>query len=173
MAKVLMIIAQEGYKEEELEIPKKILEDAGHDVKVASLTRMKATGAKGTVVQPDLAVSEANPDFFGCIVIVGGPGSPALAESKDVINLLIAARKQEKQLAAICLGPMALAKAGALAGKKATVFPTKDSIKLLRDSGAEYREEPVVVDEKVVTADCPASAKEFGKKLVEILGKKG
>jgi protease I len=118
-------------------------------------------------------VSEANPDFFGLIVIVGGPGSPALAENKDVIDLLIEARKKEKQLAAICLGPMALAKAGALAGKKATVFADRDAIRLLRDTGAEYKEETVVVDEKVVTADSPASAEEFGKKLVEILGRKG
>ena len=171
MAKVLMIIAQEGYKEEELQIPRGILEDAGHDVKVASLTRMKAVGTKGTLIQPDLAVSEANPDFFELIVIVGGPGSPKLAESKDVINLLIEARKKEKQLAAICLGPMALAKAGALAGKDATVFPDRGAIRLLRDTGANYKEAPVVVDTKVVTADSPASAEEFGKKLVDILRK--
>lgn len=171
MAKVLMIIAQQGYKEEELETPKGILEDAGHDVKVASLTRMKAVGTKGTAIQPDLAVSEANPDFFELIVIVGGPGSPALAESRDVINLLIEARKKEKQLAAICLGPMALAKAGALTGKKATVFPDRGAIKLLQETGANYKEAPVVVDTKVVTADSPGSAEEFGKKLVEILSK--
>lgn len=171
MAKVLMIIAQEGYKEEELEIPKGILKDAGHDVKVASLSRMKATGAKGAVVQPDMAVGEVNADFFDCIVIVGGPGSPALAESDEVINLIIEARKKDKRLAAICLGPMTLAKAGALTGKKATVFGNQDAIRLLRDCGAEYREEPVVVDGNVVTADCPASAEAFGKKLVEVLKK--
>ncbi|MEW6748575.1 MAG: DJ-1/PfpI family protein [Candidatus Micrarchaeota archaeon] len=172
MAKVLMIIAQKGYKEEELQVPKRIIEGAGHHVKVASLTRMKAVGTRGTEVQPDLAVSEANPDFFDCIVIVGGPGSPSLAESKDVMDLLIAARKKDKQLAAICLGPMALAKSGALTDKKATVFPDRSAIMLLRDSGAQYVQEPVVADTKVITADSPASAEEFGKRLVELLKKR-
>ena len=89
MAKVLMIVAQKGFRDEELFVPKEILERAGHDVKVASLTRQKATGSRGAVVQPDLAVYEANPDFFDCIVVVGGPGSPALSESAEGRELLL------------------------------------------------------------------------------------
>ncbi|MFH0738216.1 MAG: DJ-1/PfpI family protein [Candidatus Micrarchaeota archaeon] len=172
MAKVLFIVAQTGFRDEELAVPKEILEQAKHSVKVASITRMKATGSKGMVIQPDLAVYEANPDFFDCIVVVGGPGSPALAESDQVIGLLVGAKAKGKLIGGICLGPMALAKAGVLEGKDATVFPDRKAINLIRDCGATYVTEPVVIDGNVVTADGPGSASAFGKQLSEMLASK-
>lgn len=169
MAKVLMIIAQNGFRDEELFVPKEVLERAGHSVKVASITRTKAVGSKGASVQPDMAAYEANPDFFDCIVVVGGPGSPALSENDAVLKLVSAAAKKGKVVAAICLGPMTLAKAGALMGKGATVWPDKGAIAVLRDNAARYKAEPVVVDGKVVTADGPQSAGAFGEEIAKLL----
>ena len=121
MAKVLIIIAQEGFRDEELFVPKEIIEKAGHIVKVASLNRAKATGSMGGVVLPDMAVYEANPEYFDAFIIAGGPGSPTLAKSKEVVELVGAAFKKGKLVAAICLGPMTLAAAGVLSKKNATV----------------------------------------------------
>ena len=173
MAKVLMVVAQTDFKDEELLVPKELLEKAGHTVKVGSLSRAKAKGVGGTVVQPDIAVYEANPDFFDCIVIVGGPGSPVLAQREDVLDLVRKASKQGKVVAAICLGPMALANAGVLVRKKATVYPSKDAIKTLRDGGALYVDDPVVTDGDIITADSPPSANDFGNALVQLLKEKG
>lgn len=172
MSKILMIVAQSGFRDEELFIPREILEKAGHSIKVASITRQKATGSRGAAIMPDLAVYEANPDFFDCIVIVGGPGSPALARSDDVRKLLLGASAKSRLLGAICLGPMALANAGLLNGKRATVFPDREAIVLLRKTGAIYRAEPVVEDGRIVTADSPASAGRFGEALANLLKKK-
>ncbi|HSB47392.1 MAG TPA: DJ-1/PfpI family protein [Candidatus Bilamarchaeum sp.] len=169
MAKVLMIIAQQGFRDEELLIPKEILEREGHSVKVASITRMKASGSKGAVVQPDMAVYEANADFFDAVVVVGGPGSPALSETREVIDFVIAMGAKKKLTSAICLGPMTLAKAGILAGKNATVWPSRSAIALLRNTECNYRNEPVVVDGLVVTADGPQSAGMFGAELASML----
>ena len=169
MAKVLMVVAQTGFRDEELVVPKEILEKAGHSVTLVSLTRGKATGVRGTVVQPDMAAYEANPEFFDCIVIVGGPGAPALAESRDVRSLAEKANGKGKIVAAICLGPLTLAKAGVLFGKNATVFPDRPAIKVLRDSGAVYLTKPVVRDGNIVTADGPQSAGLFGDALVGML----
>jgi protease I len=171
MSKILMIIAQSGFRDEELFVPKEILEKAGHSVKVASMTRQKAVGSRGATLTPDMAVYEANPEFFDCIVVVGGPGSPALSESPEVRELLLGAEGKGKLLGAICLGPMALAKAGILTGKKATIFPDKSAIALLRETGAYYKAEPIVEDGRTVTADSPASAAKFGEKLVALLKK--
>lgn len=169
MAKVLMIVAQEGFRDEELLVPKEILDREGHTVKVASLTRSKASGSKGAVVLPDMAVYEANPTYFDAIVIVGGPGSPVLAKTKEVVDLVEKAYKAGKIVAAICLGPMTLAAAGVLSDKRATVYPSKDGIGAVRDGGAKYASEPVIVDGSVITADSPQSAGEFGSAIAEKL----
>ncbi len=171
MSKVLMIVAQKGFRDEELLVPKEVLERAGHSVKVASLTRAKATGSLGAAVTPDMAVFEANPDFFDCIVVVGGPGSPVLADTPEVTELLIAASAKGKLIGGICLGPMALAKAGVLNGRGATIWPDRSAIALLRETGAQYRAEPVVADGRVVTADGPQSAAKFGAELAARLKK--
>lgn len=169
MAKVLIIIAQEGFRDEELLVPKEIIEKAGHVVKVASLNRAKATGSMGAVVLPDMAVYEANPEYFDAIVIAGGPGSPTLAKNKETVDLVEAAFKKEKLVCAICLGPMTLAAAGVLSGKNATVYPAPNGIEALKNGGANYKPEPVIVDGKIVTADSPQSAGKFGTAIVELL----
>lgn len=169
MSKVLMVVAQTGFRDEELMVPKEILERAGHSVKIASINRGKATGVKGAVIQPDMAAYEANPEFFDCIIIVGGPGSPALAERKEIRQLVEKANEKEKIVAAICLGPLTLARAGVLSGKNATVFPDRPAIQALRDSGAIYWTRPVVRDGNIVTADGPHNAGAFGDTLVEML----
>ncbi len=169
MAKVLMIVAQAGFRDEELLVPREILERAGHTVKIASLTRSRATGTKGAEVQPDMAIYEANAEFFDCIAVVGGPGSAALAERKDVVGLLAKANGKGKVVAAICLGPLSLARAGVLGGKNATVFPDRQAIQALRNCGATYLAKPVVRDGNVITADSPASAGAFGEALADAL----
>jgi len=171
MAKILMIVAQQGFKDAELLVPKGVLEKAGHSVKVASITRGTAYGADGAQVQPDMAAYEVNPDFFDAIVVVGGPGSPALAENDEVLRIVRGAGEKKKVVAAICLGPMALANCGVLMGKEATVFPDRKAIKLLRDNGATYLVQHVVKADNVLTADSPASASEFAKMLVDMLKK--
>ncbi len=169
MSKVLMIVAQEGFRDEELLVPKEILERAGHTVKVASISRAKATGSQGASVMPDMAAYEANPEYFDAIVVVGGPGSPALAKSKEVVGLVEKAHRKGSIVAAICLGPMTLAAAGVLSEKRATVFPSGEGIEALKNGGANYKEEPVVVDGKIITADSPQSAGEFGNAIAEKL----
>ena len=169
MAKVLMIIAQDGFRDEELLIPKDILESAGHSVKVASITRNKAKGMLGAEIIPELAVHEANVDFFDAVVVVGGVGSPQLAQHQEVVDIVRQANRKGKVVAAICLAPVVLAKAGVLATKKATVSRSQDSLKTFKENDVVYKDELVVVDGNIITAVGPAAAEEFGKKIVEIL----
>lgn len=169
MTKILMIVAQDGFRDEEFVVPKEIFEKAGHKITIASITRTRATGMKGLVLQPDMAVYEANPDFFGAIVVVGGSGSPALAENKDVIEIITAANNKAKVIGGICLGVMALASAGILANKNATVFPDRNAIVYLKDNGARYKTDPVVTDGKIVTADGPLNAGKFGVAVANLL----
>ncbi len=169
MARILMIIAPKNFRDEELLVPKEVLESAGHEVKIASISRTTATGMLGARVTPEFAVHEVNADFFDAVIVVGGAGTQMLVENQDVIKLVHRIGEQNKLIGGICLGPMVLAKAGVLVDKQATVFRTKQSIDLLKLSGAAYKEQPLVVDGNVITADGPSSAGIFGKKIAEML----
>ena len=142
MSRILMIVAQKGFRDEELLVPREMLERAGHTIQIASLTRSKAMGCRGLIVQPDMAMYEANPEFFECVIIVGGPGSPALAD-EDRDGVRPRHGHVGKVVSAICLGPMTLASAGVLAGKNATVFPDRKAINASANAAA-YTHEPVV-----------------------------
>jgi protease I len=169
MPKVLFIIAQANFRDEELAKPKAILENAGYDVEVASITTSTAIGMLGARVKPDLAIKDAIINDYVLIVVVGGSGAPELANHPEVLNLLSQAKNNDKKIAAICLGPMALAKAGVLQGKQATVFKTSDSIAALKNGGAIFVDQSVVVDAGLVTANGPGAAAEFGNELVKLL----
>ncbi len=171
MAHILMIIAQNGFRDEELLVPKEIIEHAGHQVKIASLNRLTATGMLGATVHPDFAVHEVNPDFFDSVVVVGGAGTSMLVKNNDTIRIVREIAQKGKLVAGICLAPMVLAKAGVLVDRQATVFRTKESVAMLKANGALYKDQPLIVDENVVTADGPSSASIFGKKIVEMLKK--
>lgn len=169
--KVLFIIAQSNFRDEELFKPKSILEKAGYDCYVSSIDTSLAKGMLGGVVKPDLAVREVDVNDFELFIVVGGTGSPSLANYREVIELLSSASNSKKKLGAICLGPMVLAKAGVLGGYKTTVYKTKESLAALELGGATYVEQSVVVDDNIVTANGPEAAEAFGNALVKLLEK--
>jgi protease I len=65
-----------------------------------------------------------------------------------------------------------LAKAGVLKGKKATVWSSsldRGPVKILKENGVIYEDKDVVQDGKIITANGPGAAEEFGQKLAEAL----
>lgn len=169
MARILFIIAQKGFRDEELFEPKDILKVKGHSCKVASITRKECVGKLNAKVKPDMAVSEVDPHEFDVYVVVGGPGAPELINHPEVIELLRTAKILKKIIAAICIGPMVLAYAGVLEGKRATVFPAPEALDMFRKNKVTYVNEDIVVDGNFITAPGPKQATIFGNKLVEIL----
>lgn len=167
--KALFIINQTNFRDEELTEPKKILENQGAVVKVASITTEEARGMLGLRVTPDVAVRNANPADYDVLVVVGGSGSPQLADYPEVLSLIKRFNEHEKPIASICLGPYVLARAGVLDGKRVTVSPEDFALTELTRAGAEYVEENVVVDGKIITAPGPEAAKQFGEQIVKVL----
>ncbi|MBN2422942.1 DJ-1/PfpI family protein [Candidatus Woesearchaeota archaeon] len=170
--KVLFIIAQDGFRDEELDVPKKVIEQNGISVDIASITTDTATGKLGMTLTPDLAVKDADLEEYVMITVIGGPGAPALADYPEVMNLLKEAKDKDMFIGAICIAPTILAKAGILQGKKATVWNSvldKSPVKILEDNGATYVDEPVVVDGKIITGNGPGAAEEFGRGIVDML----
>ncbi|MFC1697538.1 DJ-1/PfpI family protein [Nanoarchaeota archaeon] len=162
----LFIIAQDKFRDDELEIPYLALKDAGIDVKVASITNEMSKGMLGKEIIPDLIVKEVKIQDYDAIIIVGGSGAPELADHIEVISLLNNAKNSNKIIAAICFGPVVLAKAGILENKRATVFATDDSQKALIEGGAHLIRQNVVRDDNIITANGPSASEQFANELL-------
>ena len=167
--KVVVPLA-EGFEEIEFSTIVDILRRAGIDVAVAGLKEGIIDGAHGIRLTPDTLIDKVSADNFDVIVLVGGnPGFVNLGKSEKVLKLVKGMFDRDKYVTAICGAPSVLAKAGVIQGRKATVFPGMESTL----TGAQYRDERVVVDGKVITSQGPGTAMEFAVKLVEVLAGKG
>jgi len=170
--KAVMIIAFRDFRDVEYFLPKEILEKEGIEVKTASNKKGIAIGADGGEAEVDLLVSEISVSDFDAIIFVGGPGCLEALDNQESYRVAQEAISQNKILASICISPVILAKAGVLNGRKATVWSSpfdKGPIKILKANGAIYEEKPVVIDGKIITANGPAAAEDFGKAILKTL----
>lgn len=170
--KVVLVVAFRDFRDDEYFVPREILEKAGAEIKTASNKAGIARGTDGGEAKVDLLVSDVNPTDFSGAVFIGGPGCLKNLDNEVSYQMAKETISQNKALAAICISPVILAKAGVLRGKKATVWSSpldKSPIRILQENGAVYQDAPVAVDDKIVTADGPAAAKEFTYAIVEIL----
>jgi len=167
---VLMVAAPEKFRDEELQIPRQILEQKGAQVTLASTHAGRITGMLGAeaVAVDILSIAGLN---YDAILVVGGAGAPAaLWDNKTLHEIIRRHHAQGKVVAAICLSGAALAKAGILGSVEATVYKSEASMKVFKECGVIYREKSVVASGKVITANGPAAAREFGLAVASALG---
>lgn len=171
--KIAMIIAQQDFRDEEYFIPKSVFLAEGATITTVSSQRGKAIGSYGGVIDVDLALEDLSVEDFHAIVFVGGAGAAKYIEDEKCHQIASDCLSQNKVLAAICIAPAILARAGVLKGKKATVWSStldKSAVKILKEEGADYQEAPVVVDSGIITASGPAVARKFSEAVVRTLG---
>lgn len=165
-----MVVAFEGYRDEEYNVPKALFKRQGATVVTIANRLGTATGKLGASTMVDKTLTEAQAMEFDAVVFVGGPGSKGYFDSEACHQLARSAVAKGKVVAAICSAGGILAKAGVLRGKKATCYPTEGE--LLRASGATYTASPVEIDGLLVTADGPQSAAPFGAAVADLLARK-
>ena len=175
MSKILMIVAPEKYRDEELEIPKSHFEEKGIEVVVASTKKGTCHGMMGRSVEATLSLDEVNADDYDAVVFVGGGGTPMIRKEEKAIEIAKDAASKGKVVAGICWACTTLAKAGLLEGKKATVWVGNDAEyemttdKVMEKFGAHVQKDGLVVDGKFVTADGPAHAKQFAEAIEKLI----
>ena len=165
--KVVMIIAPQNFRDEELLEPKEVLENVGVSVVVASKGTDSATGKLGVIVGVENDISEIDISNYDAIVFIGGPGARIYFDDSTALKIVQDAYKKGKVTAAICIAPSILANAGILKGKKATAFPSEETN--LRAKGANYTGEAVTQDGRIITANGPGAAIQFGKTILKEL----
>lgn len=169
MKSVAMVIAENNFRDEEYQIPKEILEKAGVKVVTVSTTLNEITGKLGLKVTPDKLLENIDINHYNALIFVGGGGAEQYFDDERALNLAKIAAINQKIYGAICIAPVILANAGLLKNKKATVFSSE--ISTIKEMGAIYTDSGVVIDGNLVTADGPASAKNFGEAIVDLLKK--
>ena len=116
---------------------------------------------------------EADCDFatlttdYDAIVIPGGmPGARRLQEDDAVVELVKKFYESGKVVAAICAGPIVLARAGILEGKTVTCYPGFEK----ELGNANYQESLALVDGNIITAKGPAATFAFAFAILNKLG---
>lgn len=172
MKKILMVIAKNGFRDEEFQAPCEKFKADNIEVIVASSSLGQAKGKFGSTAEVDVVIGDANSAEFEAVVFVGGPGANEYFNNKVSHKIAREMFDSGKIVAAICIAPVTLANAGVLKGKKATVWSSSEDkfgIDQLKNYGAEFVDKPVVVDGNLVTANGPAAAADFASEILKRL----
>jgi protease I len=166
----ILILATDGYERSELRVPLEELTKRGAEVKIASIKsgEIKSWDEKdwGDTVTVDLDVKQVRAEDFDALVLPGGQINPDLLRSnEDAVQVVRQFIGSGKPVAAICHGPWLLIEADALRGRQATSYA---SIRTdIRNAGATWKDEAVVVDNGIITSRSPKDLPQFVDKIVE------
>ncbi len=170
MAKALVLLA-EGFEEIEAVTIIDILRRGGVDVQSAYLPDEFETnlvlGANGITVEADIPLRTASVDEYDIVVLPGGwGGTNRLAENELAQSVIKEFKARDKWVAAMCAAPYALHVAGVLS-KRYTCYPSVEE----QIRPEDRVDDIVVVDEKVITSQGPATAICFALEIVrQIVG---
>ena len=156
-----------GFEESEGIVPADLLRQAEVEVALVSLSGKTVTGAHNITVQADLTIDQVDLDQAEMLVFPGGgTGVENLWNDDRVSALIQEAARRNIWLAALCAGPVLLARWGLLDGRRAVCYPTRQD----QLGGAEVLPEArAVLDGRFVTGHACGSSFDFGLKLVEAL----
>lgn len=169
--KIAILIAPRGTEEPEFTRPKEAVENAGASVTVISFESGEAHTVnngmeKGGSYQINATFDEVSASDFDGLIIPGGTiGADLLRANKQAVSFARDFFKQNKPVGAICHAPWVLAEADVLEDRHVTSYP---SIRTdLKNAGATWSDEEVVVDQGLVTSRTPDDLDAFCSKLVE------
>jgi protease I len=171
--KRVAIVVANGFEESEFKKPLDALTQEGAWVDVISL---KAGPVKswshdkwGDEYDANKGIDDVSPMEYDALVLPGGVMNPdQLRVNKAVVAFVNAFMEAGKPVAAICHGPWTLIETGKLKGRKVTSWPSLQTD--LRNAGAEWSDQEVVVDRGLVTSRKPDDLPAFCAKMIEEIG---
>jgi protease I len=170
--KTVAILATHMVEEAELVDTQQLLEDAGADVvlvapepgEIQSFHDLERSFGKTYPV--DAALEEAQVDDFDALYLPGGVGNPdMLRTNENAVQFVQEFFESGKPIGVICHGPWTLVEAGVVRGRTITSWPSLQTD--LRNAGATWVDEQVVVDQGLVSSRKPDDIPAFAAKLIE------
>ena len=155
-----------GFEETEAIAPLDLLRRAGVEILTVGINGKTVYGSHGIGVTADIELSEMDLTNMEMIILPGGLGGVAsIRASKEAMDAVEFAWKNDKSTAAICAGPTVLGDLGITNGKNATCYPgCEDGM-----GSANMIPEAAVRDGKLITGTSAGCAIPFGLALIEAL----
>lgn len=168
--KRVAILATDGFEQSELELPMRALEGAGAHVAIVSPKPDSILGMhheeKGDFFDVDVPLEKASADDYDALMLPGGLMNPdTLRSTPAAVDFVRAFATAGKPIGAICHAPWVLIEAGLVQGRRLTSWPAIQSD--LKNAGANWVDEEVVVDNGLVTSRKPDDIPAFSAKLIE------
>lgn len=165
--RIVMVVAPEQFRDEELLIPRQAFLEQGYPVQTVSSRTGEGVGMLGATELFTRTLEEVKACDFEALVIVGGYGAVKhLWDNPKLHKLVREAAIQDDLIAAICVSPVVLAKAGVLRGKQATVWDMPESQQAFNEAGVFYTGEAVTRDGQFITANAPEAAQAFAECII-------
>jgi protease I len=167
--KIAFAVAQEGIEQVELTSPWEAVKDAGGEPVLVSVEQGQVQAFnhldKGETFDVDVTFADADPDTYDGLVLPGGVANPdALRTDEDAVAFVRAFFDSDKPVAAICHAPWSLVEADVVRGRTLTSWPSLRTD--LRNAGAEWKDEEVVVDGNLVTSRKPDDLPAFNEAAI-------
>jgi protease I len=168
--KRVAILATNGFEQSELTGPRDALKQAGLKVDIVSLAPGAIRGWQkkdwGDTVDVDVTIDEAKVENYCALVLPGGQINPDILRTDErAVRFVRQFFDAKKPIGAICHGPWMLVEADVVRGRTVTSWP---SVKTdLKNAGAKWVDQEVVVDQGLVTSRKPDDIPAFSSKLIE------
>ncbi len=154
--KIAFLVAPEGVEQVELTEPWKAVEQAGGQPVLVSTDDGKIQAFnhldKGDTFAVDATVDAASPADYDALVLPGGVANPDFLRTQEAVPGWVGSFfSAGKPVAAICHAPWTLIEAGVVTDRRMTSWPSLQTD--LRNAGATWVDEEVVVDKGSATSD--------------------
>jgi len=173
MRRVAFLTANEGVEGVELTEPWEAVTRAGHTAELLCPDPGQAQLFdhldKGETRPVDRTVKEASPSEYDALVLPGGVANPdALRLDEAAVAFVKEFLGSGRTVAAICHAPWVLVEADVVRGRRLASWPSLQTD--LRNAGAEWVDEDVVLDGNLITSRNPDDLPAFNRALLEALG---
>lgn len=167
--KKVAILVENGFEQEELTRPRQALRDAGAETHIVSPAGQTVKGWDhvewGDEFDVDMPLEDADPARYDALLLPGGVMNPdKLRRNKQVQSFVRHFFDEGKPVAAICHAPWTFIDAEVVHGRRLTSYHTLQAD--LKNAGADWVDEEVVVDDGLVTSRKPDDIPAFNEKMI-------
>jgi protease I len=168
--KRVAFLATDGVEQVELTEPRKAVEEAGAETALVSIESGEIQAFNhldpGKKIKVDLTTEGADAREFDALVLPGGVANPdRLRQDGNAVRFVKGFFDQDKPVGVICHGPWTLVEADVVKGRTLTSWPSLQTD--LRNAGADWVDEEVHVDGRLVSSRKPDDLPSFNREVVK------